>query len=58
MALGDLAMGREESIRVIEHNGVEYVANAEYGPCSKCNAAEDKRILREIKQFERKEVML
>ena len=45
-------MGREEGIRVVEHNGVEYVANVQYGPCSKCNAAEDKRIMREIHEYE------
>ena len=52
---GDLMMGREESCRVIERDGVEYVAHVEHGPCSICNKEQDKRIKREISALIRKE---
>lgn len=42
MGVGDLMMGREETLRVVRKDGVDYVGRVEYGSCSHCNAAADK----------------
>lgn len=52
---GDLNLGREETCKVIERNGVEYVAHVEYGPCSICNKEQDERISREVSELIRNE---
>ena len=50
---GDLMCGRESGIKVIERNGVEYIGSVEYGSCSKCNKAQDKRIEQEVAALEK-----
>jgi len=48
---GNLLMGHEEVITMIEKNGVEYMTHAEYGPCSYCNDAMDERIEKQINEY-------
>jgi hypothetical protein len=50
--VGDLAMGSEEGIKTVIRNGVRYIGHVEYGSCSKCNAASDKRIEEQISAIE------
>lgn len=48
---GDLPMGREEGIIVVERDGIEYVASVQHGPCSICNKATDGRVKRKITEI-------
>ena len=51
---GDLMIGREEGIYCVERNGVRYIGTKETIPCSKCNAAAEKRFMREVRKLERR----
>jgi len=50
---GDLMLGREESSYVYHGKKADYFGIVEYGPCSHCNRAAEKRIEKQAKRMDK-----